>query len=100
MQSYCAPATHEFLPGESFSGPIRWCAVCLKEEPADASGCMICDLPGRYESTIAHDTQGLRASGRLCATCYESLSGTGIDGWSLRAVSEAEREPERRDRRR
>ena len=99
LQSYCLPGTHDFLPGESPKGSIRWCAVCLKEEPADESGCMVCDLAGRFEVVLCSN-EGRQAEGRLCETCYEAFSrGRPLGGWALQSQPQT-REMQHEQRRR
>lgn len=90
LRAYCPPGNHEFLPGDSVGGSVRWCARCMKEEPADASGCMVCDLAGAFEASIRSAETGRRISGRLCRTCFAVFEGgQPLGGWQLEEARES-----------
>ncbi|MCK9517656.1 MAG: hypothetical protein M0R74_01320 [Dehalococcoidia bacterium] len=91
LGTYCNPGEHEFLTADGPHGAVRWCARCLKEEPTDGSGCLICDLPGQVPVELESvRKQGARITGLLCVTCHQGFEERDvISGWAEGAVGEA-----------
>jgi len=84
LGTYCAPGDHEFLMADGPKGGVRWCAKCLKEEPTDGSGCLVCDLPGyqRVELVNVRDEEQ-HVVGMLCSTCSAGFDERSvIGGWA------------------
>ncbi|MGE5595421.1 MAG: hypothetical protein ACM3S1_05235 [Hyphomicrobiales bacterium] len=87
LAAYCEPGEHQFLMAEGPLGAIRWCAVCLKEERTDGSGCIICDLRGQRLVTLTNGRR--RVGGAICAACYAGFAEEGrIAGWSIAEAEE------------
>ncbi|MCC6382280.1 MAG: hypothetical protein IT304_07210 [Dehalococcoidia bacterium] len=85
LTSYCEPGAHDFIEVADGDAALRWCARCFKEEPLDASGCLVCDLPGTHTVAMRNVERDLPPlSGRLCDVCFEGFGERGvIRGWRL-----------------
>lgn len=91
LGTYCHPGDHDFLMADGPHGGVRWCARCLKEEPTDGSGCLICDLPGQFPVELQSvRSRGRSVAGLLCETCHLGFEERDvISGWAETAVGEA-----------
>jgi hypothetical protein len=86
LGKYCPPGMHRF---RTLRPDVLICERCLKEELVTGQTCLVCGIPGEYESVVyrvRHPEE--RRAGLLCGTCHDEFaSRRSIRGWRLARAS-------------